>query len=65
MGESVTKGKKIRKESGFPFWIREVFFLEGDFFFFVKRHKNEEKEGIFLQSIWGVLWGRLIYIRER
>ena len=47
MGESVTKGKKIRKESGFPFWIREVFFLERDFFFLCKETQKWRKRGDF------------------
>ena len=42
MGDSVIKGKKIRK-----------------------REKKERNEGTFLQQIWGVLLGRLVYICER
>ena len=56
MGKSVTKGKKLRKESGFPFWITKVF-LEGDFFIvFVERHKKEKRRGFSSNIFGGVLW---------
>ena len=60
MGESITKEKK-RKESGFPFWIREVF-LEGDFFIvFVEKHKKEEKRGFSSSRFRGFFWKVDIY----
>ena len=67
MGELVTKGKKIIKESRFLFFFtREGFFWREIFFIiFVERHKKEGRRGFSFSRFGRSLLGRLIDIREK
>ena len=61
------KREENKKGKWISFFGSEKFSFQREIFFiiFVERHKRKKKEGILLQQIWGVLWRRLIYIRER
>ena len=66
MGELVTKGKKIIKESRFLFFGPKKIFFGGRFFIiFVERHKKEGRRGFSFSRFGRSLLGRLIDIREK
>ena len=61
MGELVTKGKEIIKESRFLFFFGpEKFFFGGRFFIiFVKRHKKEGRRGFSFNGFGRSLLGKI------